>query len=133
MYWTIYGFAEKIVSLFRSGPIVQFRCIPTAVFAGRSQQIPIEAIIFRPERSGSQAQSAPLQPTVTCEGEQLLDVKLSVEKNHPRTFSAQLDPAKFKAGSYDLLLHLHPKGDSVAMTKLHVFDASDVRQPFTLS
>jgi hypothetical protein len=103
MYWTIYGFAEKIVSLFRSGPIVQFRCIPTAVFAGRSQQIRIEAIIFRPERSGSQAQSAPLQPTVTCEG------------------------------SYDLLLHLHPKGDSVAMTKLHVFDASDVRQPFTLS
>ena len=77
--------------------------------------------------------SAPLQPTVTCEGEQLLDVKLPVEKNHPRTFSAQLDPAKFKAGSYDLLLHLHPKGDSVAMTKLHVFDASDVRQPFTLS
>jgi len=123
-------FSEKIALLFRSGPVVQFRCIPSAVVTGPSREIQIEAIVFRSEGSSSLAPgSASLQPFVTCEGDRRLEMKLTLQKAGPSpTFAARLNAAMLKAGSYDFLLHLHPNGDSVAMARLHVFDASDIRQ-----
>jgi hypothetical protein len=117
-------FAEKIAEAFRSGPFVQFRCNPAAVVSTKENEINLEATVFL--RSGESWSL--IRPHVSSD---YFKVSLTEQRRgvSSRQFAGKAFVAGLKPGSYDLVLHLHSGNDPVAVTRLRVFDVSDLSRP----
>ena len=113
--------AEKIVSLFRSGPLVQFECDPSTVLWDRNERVVVKAVIFVdptvPRRTWD--------PVAICKEKSDLKIKLTQQPSsrpERRVFQGSIAMSEVAARRYTLELHGYSDEPAIAATTLLILD-----------
>src|ERR1700682_5797984 len=118
--------APRIADLFRTGPLVQFRCEPPS--ATESERVTIIATFFLSSTSGPE-----LRPIVTCKESETFSLQLAEEStgdSQVKAFRGDLEVGRLGSlkGVATLMLEQHPGDRPIASTVLHLFNAVDLSE-----
>jgi hypothetical protein len=118
--------AQCIEELFRTGPLVQFRCEPSSAL--KSEKVTVQATFFLPSKSPDE-----LRPVVICKESEMFSLQLtedSTNTSEGKAFHGDLEVVQLKNLKGDvatLMLKQHPDSTSpIASTILHLFDPEDL-------